>query len=121
MFRQLVETAARALGLRATSPEEARQAIGAAKAQLPLVPGALESMSTGTILRMLDSPDAALGLAHLYRAESLVEFEQGQLTAAAHAAKRALQFFAAVPRDQISDEDQAAFRTFADTFSVRQA
>ncbi|HEY2735477.1 MAG TPA: hypothetical protein VGI70_15875, partial [Polyangiales bacterium] len=109
----------RALGQRVAEPEEGRRAIAEAKAQLPLVPGALESMSVATILRMLDNPDAALGLAHLYRAESLIELEQGQLTAAERAGKRALQFFAAADTQAISEEDATSFRALSDRFSVR--
>jgi hypothetical protein len=111
MFRQIMEVAMRAMGMRVQSPEEALQLIEQAKAQLPLVPGMLDAMSAASVLKMLDNPGAALALAQLYRAQALAHAQQGQLLAAERAAKRALRFFEESQRTAAaSDEDLEAFR-----------
>jgi hypothetical protein len=110
MFRQIMEVAMRAMGMRVQSPGEALQLIEQAKAQLPLVPGMLDAMSAASVLKLLDNPGAALALAQLYRAEALARCEQGQLLAAERAARRAQRFFAESQRTAAaSDDDVLAF------------
>jgi hypothetical protein len=108
MVQQMMAVAMRAIGMRKRSPEEALELIEDAKAQLPFVPGTLEVMSVGTVLKMLDHPQAAIGLAQLYRAQALVQMQLGQHALAQRAGRRALQFFGEVQRTaaaSVEDED----------------
>jgi hypothetical protein len=117
LFRQLMEAAGRALGLRATHPEEALQAIEDAKRGLPLVPGALESMSMATVVELLGGAEPALGLAHLYRAEAEVRAQLQDEAAATRCARRALRILTTARLgNDLTPQDRDAFRTLAGTF-----
>jgi hypothetical protein len=117
IFRQMMEAVGRALGLRAKQPEQALQAIEDAKRGLPLVPGALDSMSIATVLELLGGAEPALGLAHLYRVEAEVRAQLHDAQAAKRCARRALRILSTARLgDQLSAEDRAAFGALASAY-----